>query len=297
MTEQSGLSIMKTNNMYRPRGFRFNGNYHHYRRHTQPKNKDTDCFMRFGRWTFAEILALLVIFLLCNVSLANTSCGRSIISKKHGVISDGPELYPKKRSCEWLIKAPSENQTLKLTMKKQSIECNYDYLYIFDGDSYSAPLLASISGFDVPHFLLSSSSKVLVALQTDYGLEKDGFELAFEAMDCPNNCSGFGTCINGICTSCPASRKGTFCEEEWCPMQCNSLHQKGNCNTGSQKCHCKSDFVGESCSLPSAPNVELNSWHTLSSRSVHFKPRSGHVAGYFSPSDTLFVYGGKISLH
>ena len=75
-----------------------------------------------------------------------------------------------------------------------------------------------------------------MVLQTDYGLEKDGFELVFEATDCPNNCTGFGTCTSGVCTSCPASRKGAYCEEEWCPMQCNSLLGKGFCDVVSLIC-------------------------------------------------------------
>ena len=58
------------------------------------------------------------------------------------------------------ILAPYINQTLKLVLNKQSIECNYDYLYIFDGGSYSSPLLASLSGFDTPQYLLSSSFQV-----------------------------------------------------------------------------------------------------------------------------------------
>ena len=90
--------------MCRPRHFLSNWNHYHYDRYRQPKKKGSDCFMRLGSWTYAEILTCLVIFLLCNISLANTSCGRSIIAKKHGIISDGPGVYLRKRSCEWLIK-------------------------------------------------------------------------------------------------------------------------------------------------------------------------------------------------
>ena len=61
----------------------------------------------------------------------------------------------------------------------------------------------------------------------------------------------------------------------------------------SQRCNCNSGFAGESCSLTSTANSELNSWHTLSSKSPLFKARSGHVSGYFAQSDSIVVFGGK----
>ena len=41
------------------------------------------------------------------------------------------------------------------------MECNYDYLYIFDGPSYNSKLLASLTGYDPPGQITSTSHEVI----------------------------------------------------------------------------------------------------------------------------------------
>lgn len=40
-------------------------------------------------------------------------------------------------------------------------ECTYDYLFVYDGDSYQSPLLASLSGKTMPQPIEAKSGKVL----------------------------------------------------------------------------------------------------------------------------------------
>lgn len=39
-------------------------------------------------------------------------------------------------------------------------ECTYDYLFVYDGDSYQSPLLASLSGNTLPQSIEAKSGKV-----------------------------------------------------------------------------------------------------------------------------------------
>ena len=40
-------------------------------------------------------------------------------------------------------------------------ECTYDYLFVYDGDSYQSPLLASLSGNTLPEPMEAKSGKVI----------------------------------------------------------------------------------------------------------------------------------------
>lgn len=40
-------------------------------------------------------------------------------------------------------------------------ECTYDYLFVYDGDSYQSPLLASLSGNTLPQPIEAKSGKVM----------------------------------------------------------------------------------------------------------------------------------------
>ena len=51
--------------------------------------------------------------------------------------------------CEWLIQPKVENRSqvyISLQFSSVATECSYDYVFVYDGDSYHANLLASLSG-------------------------------------------------------------------------------------------------------------------------------------------------------
>ena len=41
-------------------------------------------------------------------------------------------------------------------------ECSYDYLFVYDGNSYSSPLLGSYSGETLPDRILAASGYVSI---------------------------------------------------------------------------------------------------------------------------------------
>ncbi len=56
--------------------------------------------------------------------------------------------------------APSRNHRIVLNFTFMETECTYDYLFVYDGDSYQSPLLASLSGTTLPQPIEAKSGKV-----------------------------------------------------------------------------------------------------------------------------------------
>lgn len=72
--------------------------------------------------------------------------GRLRLNGTRGYITEGPGFYPTNLQCIWLIDSGRNNATIRIQFHQFNTECNYDYLYIFDGDSIYSPLVASLSG-------------------------------------------------------------------------------------------------------------------------------------------------------
>jgi len=60
------------------------------------------------------------------------------------------------------ILANSTNQFITLEFKTLNTECSYDYVFVYDGDSFNSPLLGSYSGKNQPQSILASSGFVSI---------------------------------------------------------------------------------------------------------------------------------------
>lgn len=109
---------------------------------------------------------------------------RRVFTEAHGEISDGPagSNYTQVRPiclcmrptmhrlslfvsfqdshCEWLIKAKNDSQFITLTFRSMGTECSYDYIFVYDGDSFKSPLLGSFSGKTEPQQVIATSGSV-----------------------------------------------------------------------------------------------------------------------------------------
>lgn len=87
---------------------------------------------------------------------------RRVFTEPYGEISDGPSgyNYTQDSHCEWLIRAQNESQFISLTFRSMGTECSYDYIFIYDGDSFRSPLLGSFSGKTEPQRVTASSGSV-----------------------------------------------------------------------------------------------------------------------------------------
>lgn len=87
---------------------------------------------------------------------------RKVFTAEYGEISDGPSglNYTQDSHCEWLIKAHNDSQFITLTFHSMGTECSYDYIYVYDGDSFNSTLLGSFSGRTQPQRLVARSGSV-----------------------------------------------------------------------------------------------------------------------------------------
>ena len=60
--------------------------------------------------------------------------------------------------------AGGSGKFISLDFQKVDTECSYDYIFIYDGNSYNSPLLGSFSGFTTPDIVLARSGYVSYSL-------------------------------------------------------------------------------------------------------------------------------------
>lgn len=235
------------------------------------------------------LVCLIVLAGYAAVDLVPCNKTRLVFTESWGVITDGPvgSNYTQDSHCEWLIKANSTDKFITLKFQNMGTECSYDYVFVYDGDSFRSPLLGSFSGDTVPQQVISSSGYMLILLYSDTNYVLHGFRAEFSITDCPNNCSG-QVCFNHTC-ACESDWGGYDCSKRLCPDNCGQDRNRGYCVKGV--CVCHEGFSGQACSLQSKDTTG-NKWHWLSHSEGGLTPRAAHTAVYVKTTDSLYVFGG-----
>ncbi|XP_062285983.1 attractin-like protein 1 [Scomber scombrus] len=142
-------------------------------------------------------------------------------------------------------------------------------MYVYDGDSIYAPLIAVFSGLVVPESrgnetvpeVVTTSGYALLHFFSDAAYNLTGFTIAYSINSCPNNCSGHGRCSTANSASgrvyceCEEYWKGEACDIPYCRDNCGSPDH-GYCDlTGEKLCVCNDSWQGPDCSL-SVPSTE-----------------------------------------
>ncbi|KAL4708142.1 hypothetical protein ACJJTC_009921 [Scirpophaga incertulas] len=233
------------------------------------------------------ILSWTCLAVLCAASTAPCDKTRRVFTEQNGIITDGPSNfnYTQDSHCEWLIKASNKSQFITLSFIRMGTECSYDYVFVYDGDSFDAPLLGSFSGKTEPQNVTASSGYMLILLYSDTNYVLDGFRAVYAIHDCPNNCTGQGECVSNKCF-CWGRWGGPDCSVDLCPSSCS-----GNGQCKNDRCICKKGYSGESCSLKNN-DKKGNSWHWLSRTEGGMTRRAAHTAVYVNETDSLYVFGG-----
>lgn len=243
------------------------------------------------------VVCLFVIVGYAAVDLVPCDKSRRVFTNSWGVITDGPvgSNYTQDSHCEWLIKANDSNKYITLSFRSMGTECSYDYVFVYDGDSFRSPLLGSFSGKTEPQQVTASSGYMLILLYSDTNYVLDGFRAEFSITDCPNNCSEHGLCFQNNKTKntknrcfCRNNWDGLDCSKEGCPEKCGEP-LRGKCTHG--QCVCNHGYSGQSCSLYDYDNVG-NKWHWLSHSEGGLTARAAHTAVYVKTTDSLYVFGG-----
>ncbi|XP_028390679.1 cubilin-like isoform X2 [Dendronephthya gigantea] len=106
---------------------------------------------------------------------AEVSCGDSHLYTPGTLKSPGyPNLYPNDMDCEWTISS-THGKSIFLQFSKFSLESEYDFLNIYDGDSADARRLGRYDGDELPGNLQSSGSNIFITFHTDGSGRRSGF--------------------------------------------------------------------------------------------------------------------------
>ncbi|XP_066535250.1 attractin-like protein 1 [Hoplias malabaricus] len=206
---------------------------------------------------------------LCDHGWVGDQChhcqGRFKLTELSGSLTDGPGNYKYKTKCTWLIEG-YPNTVLRLRFNHFATECGWDHMYVFDGDSIYAPLVAVFSGLVVPETKGNATVPEVVILSgfallhffSDAAYNLTGFDIVYSINSCPNNCSAHGKCMVGDSNSgsvalhckCEEFWKGEACNIPYCESDCSGP-EHGYCELAGEKfCICNSRWQGSDCSLP-----------------------------------------------
>ncbi|KAG1676691.1 Attractin-like protein 1 [Nymphon striatum] len=112
--------------------------------------------------------------------------GRVLLTNQSGYITDGPGNYSVDIQCTWLIDAGRHNVSIRLALQEFSTECNWDHLYIHDGDSVFAPLVAVYSGIsEVQKYkdsfsgVITNSGYAFLHFYSDAAFNMTGFNISY----------------------------------------------------------------------------------------------------------------------
>ncbi|XP_020278926.1 attractin-like protein 1 isoform X2 [Pseudomyrmex gracilis] len=226
-------------------------------------------------------------------------CGGKVsLSERSGSIHDGFGNYTADVKCSWLIES-QPNTKIRMHIEQFATECGWDHLYIYDGDSVEAPLLAVFSGLmhennyhvrRVPEVTAKSGS-ALLHFYSDVAYNMSGFNITYKINACPSNssdtdCSGHGVCIDGTCT-CNAWWTGEACDVEVCPNNCSKHLEQGECNPESHRCKCNREYRGADCSQRS----DHGFWETVTYNGLAPNGSASHCSIVWK--DSLYVVGGE----
>ncbi|XP_007430507.1 multiple epidermal growth factor-like domains protein 8 [Python bivittatus] len=242
----------------------------------------------------ASCFKLLVLLSLALCGIHQTYAGdckgrREVLRSASGYVTDGPGNYSVNGNCEWLVEAPSSSYRILLTFMFMDTECTYDYLFIYDGDSPSSPLLASLSGSTLPPTIEATSGKMLLHLFSDANYNLLGFNATYTVSLCPMGCSGHGICGNDGRCACFQDWGGKDCSMPDCTTYCQN---HGTCNQESHRCQCEPGFVGQACDLALSDNQGAGKWYNVSIQDPSFWPRTAAAGAFLPSTGGLYIFGG-----
>ncbi|HEY8400260.1 MAG TPA: CUB domain-containing protein [Cytophagaceae bacterium] len=106
--------------------------------------------------------------------------GHVVLTEESGIITDGSsyEYYQPLNECSWLIKPEGEHR-IRLQFEEFDVEKDYDFLEIYDGEDITAPVLATLTGFELPGDIMSTGNKMFIRWITDDYVNFSGFKAIY----------------------------------------------------------------------------------------------------------------------
>ena len=125
----------------------------------------------------------MLAFQAAPTSLQNRFCTQSYERNTPVVLEDGSgaQEYAISSDCRWLVKAPA-GEHLRFTFEFLDTEPRTDLVYLFAGNGTQAPIIAVISGTDVPEAIDAPVSEALIWFVSDLKNQGQGFRLKVESI-------------------------------------------------------------------------------------------------------------------
>lgn len=109
--------------------------------------------------------------------------GVKTLTNKNGTIEDGSgpvDNYITDLNCGWLIAPPDSVTGLTLDFEKFDLTEGIDVLNVFDGPDASYPILASLSGNNIPESVTATGDRMFIEFLTS-GEQGGGFRLSYRS--------------------------------------------------------------------------------------------------------------------
>ncbi|CAN0142002.1 unnamed protein product [Lampetra fluviatilis] len=115
-----------------------------------------------------------------NATFTEIPCAEELMGPSGVVQSfNFPSNYENDESCTWLIRAVDDHN-IRLSFTNFSLETNYDFVMVYDGDSDGSPLLGTFTGLSTPGDVYSTGSTLLVAFTSNAYETFSGFSARYE---------------------------------------------------------------------------------------------------------------------
>jgi len=110
--------------------------------------------------------------------------GLTTLTAASGQFNDGSDClnYQNNTNCSWLIDPGLPNTQLSLNFEEFALKNLQDHLYVYDGTSVSAPLVAILTGTELPDNLILSSGTAFLEFVTDDDEVDEGFTIQYQVV-------------------------------------------------------------------------------------------------------------------
>lgn len=98
----------------------------------------------------------------------------------------------------FLINPPGAT-SITLTVNSFDLELNWDYMYVYDGNSLSSPLIGTYTGTTIPATITSTGGEMLIQFRSDCSTIDSGWNISWNS----SSTSIAPTGLNVLASSCP----------------------------------------------------------------------------------------------
>ena len=131
-------------------------------------------------------------------SIGNSSIqacnGGDTLTTASGTFDDGSGTanYANSLNCSWLIQPPGAS-SINLTFNRFDVDNTIDRVAVYDGNSFSAPLIGTYTGNSIPAAINTSGGSLYVEFTTNGSVTASGWEATYSSSGSSPTCSGTTT--------------------------------------------------------------------------------------------------------